>query len=47
MPMRNVGYVLVIAAGTVALATLIHVASVEGVGLAPILCWLEVLCGGH
>ena len=45
--MRNVGYVLVIAAGTVALATLIHVASLEGVGLAPILCWLEVLCGGH
>lgn len=45
--MRSVGYVLVIAASTVALATVIYVASVEGVGLVPILCWLEVLCGGH
>ena len=45
--MRSAGYVLVIAAGTVALATMIYVASVEGVGLVPILCWLEVLCDGH
>ena len=45
--MRSVGYMLVIAAGTLALASVIYVASVEGVGLAPILCWLEVLCGSH
>jgi hypothetical protein len=45
--MRGVGYVLVIAAGTAALATVIYVASVESIGLAPILCWLEVLCGSH
>ena len=45
--MWGVGYVLVIAAGTTALATVIYVASVGGVGLEPILCWLEVLCGGH
>ena len=45
--MKGAGYVLVVAAGSVALATAIYVASVEGVGLAPILCWLEVLCGGY
>ena len=45
--MRGAGYVLAIAAGTVALATVIYIASVEGVGLAPILCWLEVLCSGY
>jgi len=45
--MRGAGYVLVIAVGTMALAAVIYVASVEGVGLAPILCWLEVLCGSY
>jgi len=44
--MRGAGYVLVVAASTAALAAIVYAASVEGVDLPHVLCWLEMMCAG-
>jgi len=38
------GYFLFVLAAMVAVAVFVYVASLEGLGLSSVLCWLEVAC---